>query len=48
MFLQPKVLIVVDAAWDTALDKITWLYDHSESWRRFSFGNVTKWVFLII
>ena len=23
-------------------------YDHSESWRRFSLGNVTKWVSLII
>jgi len=26
----PDVLIVVDAAWDTALSKITWLYNHSE------------------
>jgi iron complex transport system substrate-binding protein len=26
---DPDVLIVVDAAWDTALDKLTWLYSNS-------------------
>jgi hypothetical protein len=25
----PDVIVVVDAAWDTALGKITWLYNHS-------------------
>jgi len=26
----PDVLVVADAAWDTALSKITWLFDHEE------------------
>jgi len=26
----PDVFIVVDAAWDTAISKLTWLYNHSE------------------
>jgi len=26
---NPDVLVVVDASWDTALGKITWLYNHS-------------------
>jgi hypothetical protein len=26
----PDVMIVVDAAWDTALDKVTWLYNHTD------------------
>jgi len=27
---NPDVLVVVDAAWDTAIDKIKWLYDDAE------------------
>jgi len=26
----PDVLVIVDAAWDTALSKIQWLYDHKD------------------